>query len=408
MPVLAEMDRTPETRTLPYKVYDADGHYYETADAFLRHLPAKYKRDFQYVMVNGRPKLAINGQITEYIPNPTFEIVAPPGSHELWFRGKNVEGKTMRELSGDPLLSQPEFYSGEARLKMLDVQGVHAQLIFPTLASVIEPRMGYDLNVLTAALHSLNQWVVDDWGFARENRLFAAPVISLADPDWAEKELEWALKNGARFIMIRPAPVPGYRGTRSLGDPAFDRFWSKVEEANIFVVLHVADSGYDEILNWWTGATGEALAFERSDAMKTMVDSPGRAISDTLSCFICHHVLDRHPNLRLLSAENGSTWLAHLMHQLKRAYGQMPKDFKGHPIDTLRKHLFIAPYYEENVPELVEAIGEDRVLFNSDWPHAEALARPLDFLDEIKELTPKQQEKIMSTNLKGLLEGKRD
>src|SRR3546814_15667544 len=64
------------------------------------------------------------------------------------------------------------------------------------------------------------------------------------------KELDWALENGARMVSIRPAPVPGYRGSRSLGNPEFDPFWARVNESGIFVVLHVSDSGYDEIYRW--------------------------------------------------------------------------------------------------------------------------------------------------------------
>src|SRR3546814_788803 len=96
MAVQTELERAPETRTLPYPVYDADGHYYEPEDAFLRHMPAKYRKEFQYIQVNGRTKIAIGGQISEYIPNPTFEVVAAPGSHELWYRGKDTEGLSLR------------------------------------------------------------------------------------------------------------------------------------------------------------------------------------------------------------------------------------------------------------------------------------------------------------------------
>jgi predicted TIM-barrel fold metal-dependent hydrolase len=60
------------------------------------------------------------------------------------------------------------------------------------------------------------------------------------------------------------------------------------------------------------------------------------------------------------------------------------------------------------VPELVGQIGADRVLFGSDWPHPEGVVEPLDFLAELKGLGAADQQKIMSSNLKGLLEGARD
>ena len=103
MAVVQEMVIEQETRTLPYPIYDGDGHIYEVQDSFHRHLPKKYRSAFQYVTVDGRTKLAVNGMISDYIPNPNFEVVAAPGSHEMWFRGNNPEGLSLREMTGDPL-----------------------------------------------------------------------------------------------------------------------------------------------------------------------------------------------------------------------------------------------------------------------------------------------------------------
>jgi predicted TIM-barrel fold metal-dependent hydrolase len=394
--------------SLPYPVYDADGHYYEPEDAFMRYMPKKYLSEFQYVQVNGRTKVAIGGQISNYIPNPTFEVVAAPGVHEKWYRGQNTEGLSLREMTGKPIRPPAEFRSGAERLKVLDQQGVYAQLVYPTLASVIEQRMNYDHDLMHAALHSLNQWARDEWGFHREERIFAAPMLSLCNVDLAIEELEWALKEGCRLISIRPAPVPGYRGARSPGNAEFDPFWARVAEAGIFVVLHTSDTGYDEIYRWWgTSGSKEFLAFDRSDPLKMSMDNSGRAISDMLSALIGHGVFKRHPNLRVVSAEHGSTWMNHLVYMLKRAYGQLPKAFGADPIETLRRHVYVAPYYEDDIHQLVEHIGIDRVLFNSDYPHPEGLAEPLDFLHEIADFSAADQQQIMSSNLKALIEGRR-
>lgn len=407
MPVQTKMQRESETRDLGYPVYDADGHYYETADAFRRHLPKKYHRDFQYVQVDGRTKLAINGHLSEYIPNPTFDVVAAPGSHELWYRAENWEGKSLRELTGDVLAYQPEFANPQARLKLLDEQGLHAQLIFPTLASVIEGHMGNNIELMAACVHSLNAWVVDEWTFNYQDRLFPCAYISLADVELACEELDWALEHGARHILIRPAPVPGLFGSRSPGLLEFDKFWAKVNEARIFVVLHVSDSGYDAIYRRWGGGGKEFLAFDRSDPLKACIDSNGRAISDMISALIAHGVMSRFPDIRWVSAENGSVWVPYLLEMLRRAYGQMPKDFARNPTETFRECVYVAPYYEENFVKLKEHVPADRMLFGSDWPHPEGLRLPLDYLNEVNEFTASEQKMFMSSNLKALLEGRR-
>ena len=65
---------------LGYPVFDADNHLYETEEAFTRHLPSQYQGLIKYVQVNGRTKIAVDNVISDYIPNPTFEVVARPGA----------------------------------------------------------------------------------------------------------------------------------------------------------------------------------------------------------------------------------------------------------------------------------------------------------------------------------------
>jgi hypothetical protein len=212
--------------------------------------------------------------------------------------------------------------------------------------------------------------------------------------------LEWLLKQGARCICIRPAPVPGYRGTRSMGIKEFDPFWARVNEANIFVAIHAADTGYERISEWWGGGN-EWTPFAPSPFFNCLrlLD---RAISDTISALICHGMLERHPNVRILSVENGAFWVEPLIKTLEHVYGQMPQYFKQHPVETFRKQVFVAPFIEDSFEDLAKHIDVSRILFGSDYPHPEGAAEPLDFLAEITAFNAADQQKIMSSNLKGL------
>lgn len=391
-------------KSLPFPVYDADNHLYEPQEAFTRYLPEKYKSDFYFVEKNGRTKLVINGMLSEYIPNPTFEVVARPGGWEKWFRAENTEGISRREMQGKPVRPPESWRTGEDRIDLLDKQGVHATLIFPTLASVIEERIGARGDVTAALFHSLNEWMADDWGFARDDRLFAVPFISLTDVDKALEELEFALSRGAKCVNVRPAPVPDIRGSRSFGFPEYDPFWARVAEAGIFVTLHGSDSGYDRITNWWTGGSGEFTPFDRG-TFSMAIDLIGMATSHSILAFICHGVFERHPTLKVASIENGGTWVAPMLQRLDRAYGQMPQSFKVHPRDQFQKHVFVAPFYEDDVNVLKNDVPVERMIFGSDFPHPEGLAEPLDYLDEFEQFSPGDVEKVFSSNLKGLLEG---
>jgi hypothetical protein len=207
-------------RTLSFPVYDADNHIYEPEDAFLRHLPKKFERDFYFVEKQGRKKLVINGVLSEFIPNPTFEVVSRPGGWEKFFRADNPESMSRKELAGRPIRPPQEWRTGDGRIEVLEQQGVHAALVFPTLASVIEERLGHQSATVCALFHSLNQWIDEEWGFARKDRLFSAPFISLTDVDKAVEELEFVLAKGARSVAFRPAIPSSTPSGRAAPTPA--------------------------------------------------------------------------------------------------------------------------------------------------------------------------------------------
>src|SRR5262245_456032 len=202
------------SRHLEFPVFDADNHLYETRDAFTRHLPERYRGAIDYVEVRGRTKIVVKGTISEYIPNPTFEVVARPGAQEEYFRNGNPEGKSYREIVGDPIRSLPGFRSAEPRITLMDELGVDRTLMFPTLASLLEERLRDDPETTHAVIHSLNQWILDEWSYNHEDRIFATPIITLPIVEKAVEELAWCVERGARTVLVRPAPVPAYGGSR--------------------------------------------------------------------------------------------------------------------------------------------------------------------------------------------------
>jgi len=82
---------------IPFPLFDADNHLYEPEEALTKYLPKEYKDVVQYVQVNGRTKIAIRGQISNYIPNPTFSVVAESGKRKENFKYGNPDGKSRRE-----------------------------------------------------------------------------------------------------------------------------------------------------------------------------------------------------------------------------------------------------------------------------------------------------------------------
>ena len=388
------------TSTSGIPVFDADNHLYETQDAFTRHLPARYRNAVQYVNVNGRTKIAVGGKISEYIPNPTFDKVARPGAQEDYYRHGNPKGLSRRELFGDPIPSPPAFREPASRLKLMDEQGLDRTLMFPTLASLLEERMKEDPELMHVAIHSLNEWLYETWQFDYAGRIFTTPIITLPIVEQAVEELEWVLARGARAVLVRPAPVPGYKGPRSFALPEFDPFWKRVVEADILVALHSSDSGYERFSNEWIGGNSEFLPFQ-PNAFRML--SSWRPIEDAVASLICHGALTRFPTLKIAVVENGANWVEPLQKALKDLYKKMPQDFPENPLEAMRRCIHISPFWEEDFGHLAELLGPDRVLFGSDYPHPEGLGDPVTFAEEIRHLGDELVRKVMGGNLARLM-----
>ncbi|HWC84729.1 MAG TPA: amidohydrolase family protein [Pseudonocardiaceae bacterium] len=389
-------------RPVPYSLFDADNHLYETEESLTRFLPKKYAGAIQYVQVNGRTKIAVRGQISDYIPNPTFEVVARPGAMEEYFKNGNPEGKSRREIFGKPMKAIPAFREPAPRLEVMDELGVQRTLMFPTLASLVEERMRDDPELIHAVVHALNEWLHDVWTFNYSDRIYTVPVVSLCIVDKAIEELEWVLERGARAILVRPGPVPGLRGLRSFALPEFDRFWKVAQDNKVLVAMHSSDSGYARYSSEWEGSRTEHLPFEVNTFRMV---SEWRPVQDAVASWVCHGALFRFPELRVAFIENGSNWLTPLLDSLEDIYKKAPNAFLGDPVAEIRNRIHISPFFEDDMSHVVDVLGVDRVLFGSDYPHPEGLADPLTFLDTLKkvELTEADKAKIMGGNLARLL-----
>ncbi len=384
-----------------FPVFDADNHYYEARDAFTRHLdPAMRKRTMQWATIEGKERLLVGGRVNRFIPNPTFENISPPGVLAEYFRAKAGVGD-MRAAFGnlEPIESRPEYRDRDARLRVMDEQGLEACILLPTLGVGMEAALEHDRPALMAAFTAFNRWLDEDWGLNCQDRIFAAPYVSLCDVDWAVSELEWALDQDVRVVLMRPGSVNTVMGRRTPGDPAHDAFWSRLNEAGVTLAIHGGDSGYADYERIW-GLTGEVEAFRQPTLKRLLSASP---IHDMMASLMADGLFDRHPNIRVATIETGSGWVSPLLKRLRKTAVQLPRAFASDPYDQFMEHVWVSPFFEDDVIALVKRIGPDRVVFGSDFPHAEGLAEPTTFEKELQGLPDQDIRKIMHDNGRSLV-----
>jgi predicted TIM-barrel fold metal-dependent hydrolase len=388
---------------LDFQVFDADNHYYEALDAFTRYLPKAYaRRGVFWIEMNGKPRLMAGKHLWRFIPNPTFDPIAQPGALDDYFRGRNPKGQDVREAFGalDAMDDHPEYRDRDARLRVMDAQGVEATFMFPTLGVGAEEALRHDVDALYAVFHAFNEWVDDDWGFDHQGRIYAAPMISLLDERKAVEELDFVLERGARVICLRAGPLLTASGGRSPADPIYDPFYARVAEAGAVIGIHSGDAGYDRYATDW-GASDEMEAF-RADPFKRMLLN-NRPIYETLAAFLAHGLFARHPDLKVATIESGSSWVPELVKSLNKTYSQIPHLFDGDPFEQLHRNLWVAPFFEDDIRSLADTLGIDKVLMGSDWPHAEGLRTPADYVHDLDGFADDEVRKIMHDNARALV-----
>ena len=387
------------SRELTFEPFDCDNHYYEGEDAFIRHVPEEMQaRVVQWAEVDGRKYHVVGGKLSKAVTNPTWNPIAKPGALHKYFRG-NPEGKNPMEYLKDREPLPAAYIDRDARLEIMETQNLESIWLFPTLGVLYEELLKDDTQAVVALMKGFNRWIEEDWGFDYKEKIFASPYISLMDIDQAVSELEWCLEKGARTIVMRPAPVWTEGGQLSPGDPVFDPFWSRVNEAGITTVIHAGDSGYSS-QGYAEDAFGSSMTGRYRPSIKAF--SIERAAHDWLITMSMERMYTRFPNLRIASVENGADYLDMLFRKLKQQAKKSPSWFDEDPVELFRQHVWMNPFWEDNVYEIIELMGADHVIFGSDWPHIEGMPTPLDYLEEVNDLNDGDLQLVMRDNTRYL------
>jgi predicted TIM-barrel fold metal-dependent hydrolase len=390
---------TAPTYTGP--IFDGDTHVLECADAFSRYLPRQFRKDWGYHWKTGD-----DGEYALYVGHRKIEVsagyytedgrVPPPGQLHEWLRAMK-EGKENVDMRVPPT---PDQVSRDLRMDKLDEFGVDGCIMF---CGNMVATLSYldEVEPAKAVLHAYNRWLAEDWGFAHRNRIFGVPILSLADPEAAVKEAEWVAKLGARAIIMPMGPVNG----KSPAHPEFDPFWSVLNEAGIGVTYHVSEAIYmkDHMAVW-----GEKVqqSRQRQTAFIWMHGYGERPVIETLSSFVFHNFFARFPRIKMMSAENGCEWVPGMLVKMDKCRGMAMNGYwpmgqlKERPSEIFLKNIYVVAYPEDDIETVIGQTGSaDFLVMGSDYPHAEGVPTPRDFVTEAcRGLTPEQTRKVMHTN----------
>ena len=414
--------------TLPYAINDADNHFTEPPDLYVRYIDPRHRALAIRTVTDddgnvaqlyaGQPSKFSEAQITysaaelermlgtsaageETIPGTLLNRLNP-------FRGLS-DAERSRLL--DQFRSQAEAYGDrELRLALMDAQGIDKALMFPNRAHDLEFQFENNVDAIYANARAFNRWIHEEVGFCHAGRMYLPPYLSLADVDLAVAEVDRLIAQGAPVVQLRAGHAHGGRsnttGGRSLADPLFDPVWARVDEAGVRVAFHLGATSYQRYGADWS--EDPEVTFGDFDAFQWVCYWGDRPAMETVAGLILHGFFQRFPRIRVVLSEQGTVWVPYVVRKMDHAFlmGRRAKwaTLDRRPSQVFRERFLVAPYPEENVAPVIAAVGVEPLVFGSDFPHGEGLAYPGQYAAaQLGQLTDEQVRLIMRDNLEDFL-----
>jgi predicted TIM-barrel fold metal-dependent hydrolase len=362
-------------------VVDCDSHVMEPPDLWERYLEPEFRdrairvvKDpgdgMEVLLIDNQPLLkgtlaALGGA------NLDRQLLFTPGA--------------MTYLDGCP----PASYRPEQRVKMLDEWGVDAGVLFPTVGILWDVA---DNALATAYARAYNNWVNDFASFDRR-RMIPIAHLALQDPSAALAELRRCIKLGFKGVFLPPEPIDGKRFSHR----DFDPIWQECEAAGLPVCLHV--------IVRFNRAPGLLGNFYRPGEFRMVYGFAlgGFAqIVPALMTMIADGLFDRFPRLKVLCVEAGAGWAPYIMDRMDEKNELLGWTFplKLKPSDYFRRNIWVVAEPEERtIGAVMELMGEDRVLWGSDFPHIDStLEAPRLIRKSVEGLDDDRSRKVMGAN----------
>jgi len=286
---------------------------------------------------------------------------------------------------------EPASYDPSARCRMLDDWQVNKGVLFPTIGILPFPLDDMALN--SAYCRAYNRWQTDFYDQASD-RVVPIAIVNWHDLDNAVAELEDCLKRGFRGLFVPPEVIGGSRP----GEKQFDRLWALCAEAGIPGCFHViVRFGGTEMpfAAWQTSGPGATFSFG--------LGATGQLIP-AMASVVVDGLFDRFPELKVISVEAGCGYAAYLMDRLDEKhefFGNLaatPLALK--PSEYIQRNCyFVAEPEERTIGAMLDLVGEDRILWGSDYPHIDStLAAPELIRNSVAGLTEQRRAAVLGAN----------
>jgi predicted TIM-barrel fold metal-dependent hydrolase len=333
-----------------FRIMDADGHVMEPAGMWRRYIAPAFREKAPRIVrgPDGRTRIVVADQACPRDEGPNS--ISPAMREAFAVR--------IREFLEQHARAD---YGPETQIEAMDDGGVDVAFLYPTQGLYTASIDDLDPALAIAICRAYNEWIVDFCAKAPDRLKPVAMLVGLHDPALAVAEAERVAAAGFKAIFVRPNPVHG----RRLDDPAYEPLWDLCERRELGVGVH---EGQGALLPA-AGADRFATFFQSHAASHPMEQMLA------MLALISGGVLERHPRLRVAFLESGCGWLPYWLWRMDEHWEQCdgvagePR-LAMKPSEYFRRQCWISCEPDEPyVAQVLDFIGEGRLLFASDYPH---------------------------------------
>lgn len=331
-----------------FRVLDSDIHVIEPVDLYERYLDRRFRDRAPQPLPSAHGWVG-HWQVGDYVfPRPIGR-----GRVQAERRSRDL----LKEYAGAG-------FDATSQLRAMDVEGVDVAVHFRTLPVVCVD--GWEPEFALALCRAWNDWIADFCG-ADRRRMRAAALLTLHDPALAAAELRRCVEQlGFVGAQMMPNPVNGV----NLHDPRMDPLWAEAERLGVPICFHPAPNNYSEthFINRFLTRPSTTLTLGLNNPLELMA---------AIAAMTAGGVLERFPRLRVAFLEGNCAWLPWLLWRLDE-YWEMSSEGEDAKLSMLpsgyfKRQCFISVDADEDQVEwVVGKLGDDCLVFSTDYPHPDS------------------------------------
>jgi uncharacterized protein len=373
-------------------VLDADSHITDVDDLWTKRAPAKYKDDILHVeQIDGRPTWVVEGRA----------LGKAGGGSTIDKAGKKHPFQESM-IEWDFARTHEAAWDVGARIEILDESGIQHQVLYPNSLGLGGQAIG---DVKDPVLQRLCLEIFNDTRAEMQhdtnNRLLPMPILPSWDVEGCVREAQRVADMGLRGVNMCSDPQD--LGSPDLANRAWDPLWEVCEDLELPVHFHIGASL--TAMNFY----GQYFWESQHEYVKPAVGGSmlfignARVVINT----IFSGLFDRFPKLKMVSVESGIGWVPFILETMD---WELPENAPaqaaqlGHkPSEYFKRNWYGTTWFETGLGDLqgvVDKVGEDNIMFETDFPHPTCLyPKPLELVhDAMATLRPESRRKILSEN----------